>query len=352
LDELKQGAISIDEYRGLTGRAPKGIDGLLVPTNLSPVMMGGNTQPAEETPEPDMSPTSRVNPAQRPGRPSGNNQSPPDEVTRQGDAATPPIMPLNPAPMTERSGAEIPESKDFNQVAEKRYRHIKRLETSVGLQVTSFLKRQSRVVMEKANSKKIKEKVASGETITVGEIFDRSVWDSQLLDDAKTWISAIVIDGAIEIAGSKSGELGIDLNNQEILTIIDTHIGRIKSINDSVEVAISELVTANLPKGHKAFADSLSEWFEKSITNRTATIARTEVSAAFNNGMIWAAKQLGYSKKTWLTVDNSSRHSDLMHKTIDINEGFSFDGESLSYPGDVHANPKSTINCRCTLDFS
>ena len=352
LDELKQGAISIDEYRGLTGRAPKGIDGLLVPTNLSPVMMGGDTQPTQEAPEEDMSPTNRVNPAQRPGRPSGNNQEPPENIARQGDAVTPPTVPLNPAPMTERSGAEIPESKDYNQVAEKRYRHIKRLETSVGLQVTSFLKRQSRVVMEKANSKKIKEKVAAGETITVSDIFDRSVWDSQLLDDAKTWISAIVIDGAVEIAGSKSGELGIDLNNQEILTIIDTHMGRIKSINESTENAITELINAKLPEGHKAFVEILADWFEKSITNRTASIARTEVVAAFNSGMVWSAKQLGFSKKTWLTVDNSSRHSDLMHKTIDINEEFSLGESKAFYPGDVNASPEFTINCRCTLDFS
>ena len=136
LEELKQGAISIDEYRELTGREGVGMDDLLVPTNLSPVVMstdGSGTQPGE-----------RVNPNQNPGR---RPNDAPDEAVPMG-AANAPSSPRidtdntnDPSPrpifapaMSELSAPEPESTKETTNI-QRRTRQLDRLEASVTLQI-------------------------------------------------------------------------------------------------------------------------------------------------------------------------------------------------------------------------
>lgn len=96
--------------------------------------------------------------------------------------------------------------------------------------------------------------------------------------------------------------------------------------------------------------------------SRAATIARTEVVAANNQGGLasWGAvsQALGATGaqvlKTWLaTEDVATRetHSDIDGTEIPIGETFTVGGSEMTGPGDDNADPAETVNCRCTLTY-
>lgn len=358
LEELKQGAISIDEYRLLTNRDPVGIDELLVPTNLSPVVMQTNhgatgTQPQSSDGRPLLNPNQR--PGQRPGNapdkpvPSGVGQAPTSDATVERENPpsprpiyTPPLTPL---------AQEIDESKAIDDSTMRRVNQLTRLEQSVSLQVGSLLKRQERVLMEKASSKKVKEKWESGEGIKASDIFDIDVWDNQLVADGKAWVSAVFLDGAIEIASAKMDSLNLESANE----IVSGRVSAIKVINQTTMKNVEKIILNNSTKTHADFVAELKEWFSSVFEKRVKTISKTEVGGAFNAGLLWAAKQLGYSQKTWvhLNADGSrSDHAEMASTSIAIDDAFTVSGKSVMYPGDIDGDASSNLNCHCTLMFS
>lgn len=357
LDELKQGAISIDEYRLLTGRNPVGIKDLLVPTNLSPMVLSTSGNVVAEDISDAASPSNRLNPAQRPGRPPKSPDSASGSVT---DNAVPPSSESGPHPIPVNSPAmnelslEIEETKEDDGLAEKRFRHIQRLETSVAIQLASSFKRQRRVIMEKASSRKVKEKWESG-GISVSDIFDASIWNEQFVEDAKTWVSACFIDGMIEIDGISSVNNSGNLNNPNITSIIDSRSKKMELVNQTTKSAIEKLINSMSSETHEKFLNQLDVALTENSQNRIKAIARTEVTGSFNLGMVIAAKAAGFTKKKWIPMsDDNSRHnhSNIGSSTIGIDDMFVLDGKSLNYPGDVDGGPADVINCRCTIKFS
>lgn len=353
LEELKQGAISIDEYRELTGRKGVGIDELLIPTNLSPVVMQTNQTDQPENGAP-------LNPNQRPGR---RPNDAPDEALPNAAPSTatderiegtneptprsifmPPLTPL---------AHDIEESKEIDSVSLRRIRQINRLEQSVALQVGSLLKRQERVVMEKAASKRVKEKWDSGEGIKASEIFDIEVWDKQLITDAKTWVGSVFLDGAIEVASQKMEAINPDEMSLEEL--MSPRIKAVHSINQTTMKNIEKIILEHRSKSHQEFVTALRAWFSQAFANRVKTISRTEVGGTFNAGLLWAAKKLGYTKKIWAhKAGDSSRehHMEVAGTEVAIDEAFIIDGKSIMYPGDTEAPAEFNMNCSCTLLFS
>jgi len=355
LEELKQGAISIDEYRNLTGRDAVGIDELLIPTNLSPVVMQTNNS---ASPNGDGQP---LNPNQRPGRrPAGSPDKPvPDGQTSSQSAQDNRVDPTNnepspravyTPPLTEL-GLEFGEFKSSEDAGTHRMRQLNRLEQSVGLQVGSLFKRQERVVLEKASSKKSKEKWDSAEKLKVEDIFDSAVWDRQLTSDAKTWMSSVFLDGVIEMASNRIDSL--DMDEQKLEETLSPRLKTILRINETTKSNIQRLLDECKDSTHAEFVLALRQWMNSSFTKRVKTIAVTEVGGAFNAGLIWAAKQLGYSTKTWvhLASDTSrSEHANLASTTVSIDDPFIVSGKSVQYPGDPEHDDNH--NCRCTLLFS
>lgn len=353
LEELKQGAISIDEYRELTGREGVGIDELLIPTNLSPVVMQTNPSGTPENGAP-------LNPNQRPGR-RPNDQ--PDEQLPNATPSTrtderiestnepvprsifmPPLTPL---------AHDIDESKEIDSVGSRRVSQINRLEQSVGLQVGSLLKRQERVVMEKAASKRVKEKWDSGEGIKASEIFDIEVWDKQLITDAKTWVGSVFLDGAIEIASQKMESINPD--DVSLEDLMSPRIKAVSAINQTTLKNIEKIILEHRSKSHQEFVLALRAWFSQAFANRVKMISRTEVGGTFNAGLLWAAKKLGYTKKIWVhkAGDNSrGDHMELSGQEVGIDEPFIIDGKSVMYPGDTEAPASVNMNCSCTLLFA
>lgn len=363
LEELKQGAISIDEYRLLTGRNAVGINNLLVPTNLSPVVLQVNassTEASNQAPgEPTGSPNARLNPAQRPGRPPKDSNKPDTQdvisdvnVSNNTDTGPKP-RPVNAVPAT--LGMEVPEAKEDDGLAERRYRHIQRIETSVALQIASSFKRQRRVILEKASSRKVKEKWDSVGQIQASEIYDIDVWNAQFVEDAKTWISASVLDGMIEIAGVGAINNADNLNTPNITEMINQRSKKMEFVNETTKSIIQKVISETNGKSHAEFVSNLDIALSTTTGTRIKTIARTEVSGAFNSGMIAAAKTAGFSRKEWVPMSaEGSRHShaSMGVQMIDIDESFTIDGKSISYPGDVDGDAEDVINCRCTLRFS
>lgn len=353
LEELKQGAISIDEYRELTGREGVGIDELLVPTNLSPVVMSTDGSGLQDG--------DRVNPNQRPGRRPGDQ---PDEaVPTAGNVPTSPRVTTdnsdNPSPRAIYEPALSPLSHPMGEAvkdvstAQRRTRQLDRLEASVTLQIASFFKRQQRVVMEKAGSKKLKERWDSGEKITVDDFFDIEVWNSQLETDGKTWISAVFLDGAIDIAGDGFDRL--DMQGKAVQELIEDRISNLLLVNTTTLVNMQKMLDAYAGRPHSAFAIELGQWMAESFPKRIKTIVRTEVSGAFNAGLMWGARQLGYTQKTWIhstNDDGRAEHHHVANTTVPIDEPFDIQGKSVRFPGDFVGDGTAVINCRCTLSFA
>lgn len=361
LEELKQGAISIDEYRLLTGRNPVGINNLLVPTNLSPVVLEVNASATEESnqaPGEQMSPSNRVNPSQRPGRPPKNPNKPDTEdvisdvnvSSRRDSGPNPRSVDATPATLS----FEIPEAKEDDGLAERRYRHVQRLETSVALQIASSFKRQRRVIMEKASSRKVKEKWESS-GVSASDIFDVDVWNSQFVEDAKTWISACVLDGMIEIAGVGAINNADNLSAPDITNIIEQRSKKMEMVNQTTKSIIEKAIQDMSGETHDAFVSHLDSVLTSSTANRIKIISRTEVAGSFNSGMMAAAKSAGLTRKQWIALSSENsrhNHASITPDAIGIDESFALDGKSMSYPGDVDGDAEDVINCRCTIKFS
>lgn len=353
LEELKQGAISIDEYRQLTGRDAVGIDELLVPTNLSPVVMSTDGTGLQEG--------DRVNPNQRPGRRPGDQ--PDEQLPAAGNSPTSPRVTTdnteNPSPRPIFEPALAPLShpmgdgvKDASKI-QRRTRQLDRLEASVTLQIASYFKRQQRVVMEKANSKKLKERWDSGEKIEVDDFFDVEVWNGQLETDGKTWISAVFLDGAIDIAGEGFDRL--DMQGKAVQELITDRLGNLLLVNQTTRMNMKKMLDAFAGRPHSAFVAELTTWMTDSFSKRIKTIVRTEVSGAFNAGLLWAARQLGFTKKTWVhsnDEDGRTEHHHVSNMTVGIDDNFDIEGKSVRFPGDFVGDGTSVINCRCTLSFA
>jgi len=353
LEELKQGAISIDEYRELTSREGVGIDELLVPTNLSPVVMS--------TDGTGLADGSRVNPNQNPGR--RPNDQPDEAVPAASNVPTSPRVTTdntdNPSPRPIYEPALSPlahpmgeEAKESSSI-QRRTRQLDRLEASVTLQIASYFKRQQRVVMEKAASKKLKERWDSSEKIQVEDFFDIEVWNEQLETDGKTWISAVFLDGAIDIASEGFDRL--DMQGKAVQELIADRIVNLLLVNTTTRLNMQKILDAYTGRPHSAFVAELSKWMTDSFSKRIKTIVRTEVSGAFNAGLLWAARQLGFTRKTWLHLDDEdgrAEHREISNMTVGIDENFDISGKSVRFPGDFVGDGTSVINCRCTLSFA
>lgn len=87
--------------------------------------------------------------------------------------------------------------------------------------------------------------------------------------------------------------------------------------------------------------------------SRARTIARTEIGAAQNAGMIDAAEQLQVRYlKEWISIEDGRTrlsHTLVDGKKIPREQKFRVGDAELEYPGDPNGPPEEIINCRCTM---
>jgi len=132
--------------------------------------------------------------------------------------------------------------------------------------------------------------------------------------------------------------------------IADTSINSLTNIlHKAAEEGLSISATSRLLKSE----------FNRLSTTRATRIARTEVISASNRGSVKTVEGLGNEfdiefKKVWLATGGGrtrSSHSAASGQTVNMNENFNVNGESLEYPGDVNGSAGNIINCRCTTIY-
>jgi len=114
-----------------------------------------------------------------------------------------------------------------------------------------------------------------------------------------------------------------------------------KQVNEAINRIINEGgATEDVKRGIKDYYNR--------TTNRAETIARTEVTAQLNGGLLLQYDDIGVEKKEWLTnIDEFTRESHVMlnGEIRRIDEQFS---NGLMFAGDF-GDPAETINCRCSI---
>lgn len=103
-------------------------------------------------------------------------------------------------------------------------------------------------------------------------------------------------------------------------------------------------------------AHRVAETMGEKNMNAAIRDARTMTTGAENAGRVEAMKRAEDKgiklRKGWLaTLDGRTRHA---HRQLDgqmvgVDESFEVDGQKIRFPGDPHAAPYLTWNCRCTL---
>jgi SPP1 gp7 family putative phage head morphogenesis protein len=140
--------------------------------------------------------------------------------------------------------------------------------------------------------------------------------------------------------------IGDEAVRQNIVGISETTRNQIVSLveNGAEEGLGTEEVAGNITKALPAISKA-----------RGATIARTEIGSAAENGSIAAAKETGLMlEKQWLSVtDSRSRpeHAAMNGVIVGMDEVFDVDGVAMKHPKDPAGGAKNIINCRCTTAF-
>ena len=95
--------------------------------------------------------------------------------------------------------------------------------------------------------------------------------------------------------------------------------------------------------------DKLDTKYKKS---RAKMIARTNANALDNKVRLDTAKQIGFTKKIWVTEQDDRvrpSHQRLHGKVLSLEGEFKVGDTNLSYPSGEADNPKEVVNCRCKI---
>jgi SPP1 gp7 family putative phage head morphogenesis protein len=118
-----------------------------------------------------------------------------------------------------------------------------------------------------------------------------------------------------------------------------------KQVNDTITKLIDDGSSVDELKG------GIKQYFNRA-NNRAETIARTEITAQLNGGLLLQYDQAGIKQKQWVTnIDEYTRDAHVMAngQIVDTNKAFLVDGEFLMMPGDGNGSAGNVINCRCSV---
>ena len=230
-----------------------------------------------------------------------------------------------------------------------------RLSESVTLQMATFFQRQKRVVLEKWKSKKIREKVNKGVSVSVNDIFDTPTWDSQLLADAKTFLMATIIDGGNEV-GLLVGKQ-IEQDEELVAAAVLAGLRHIPEVNRTTRKLLEEKITQGIMEGKSvdAIAKEIDSVFAGAIRNRARITATNIVAFGVNEGQIISAAKQGWRYKVWLSQQDEkvrATHTHADGQARPIEQPFLVGGYMMMHPGAQTASIKETVNCRCTMLFT
>lgn len=137
-------------------------------------------------------------------------------------------------------------------------------------------------------------------------------------------------------------------------------ISRVVTIEDTYKRTIADLLATRMEDGltireaAKEIQDIVGR--RRFYRWQALRIARTETTAAANNGAIQAGDVSGYvMEKEWISaLDERTRiypfnHRQMNGKRVGLNDKFNVSGQDLAYPGDPEGSAGNVINCRCSV---
>lgn len=164
----------------------------------------------------------------------------------------------------------------------------------------------------------------------------------------------IVGDVVVDAATGQALRPGLNVSDKIITDLVDRHIGRLQDLGPLVQASLRDAL-------HLAVSNQLT--LDEVIREIQATgplgataaraIARTELTAATNGGMLTGWKRDGFPFKQWISLhDERVRHAHLeADKQIKPTEQeFEVGGWPAQYPGDPRLPVHLRINCRCYMD--
>lgn len=192
-------------------------------------------------------------------------------------------------------------------------------------------------------------------------IFDNQLEDTILGEMAEDYLKKVFAESGDETFGRYRLEGMFDVNNPEVLAAIDARKNRIVGCNR----VTFRMVQGILQEGYESGASigelekEIRGLFGRMSSGRAITIARTEMSSAYNGGEFAAFKQGEIPKKKWISTPDAyirtyENGDEFDHKladgeSVETNAHFQQTGEPLLHPGDPAGSAGNVINCRCTF---
>lgn len=192
--------------------------------------------------------------------------------------------------------------------------------------------------------------------------------DSEREDDLDNWLKAADELAAVMQAKLSSGlstggnfqleTLGLpgrfDVRNHEAEKWLagKQHDYWLETVEATTKSLLSERlaeVMADAPTMEKLIL-AVNDVMGGRITSSSETIARTEISGAYNAGQDITRHLVGVTGKEWVaTQDARTRSAHYEADGQERDQGLAFDvgGEPLMYPGDPDGSVENIVNCRC-----
>jgi len=231
----------------------------------------------------------------------------------------------------------------------------------MAIQMAAYFQRQKRVVLEKWKSRNMREKVNKGIHVGVNDILDIPTWDNQLLADAKTWLTAVLVEGShgvTQITGTKDHQE--DDDDEAVLLLsrsLMAGLARFAEINRTTRRQIEKKIEKGVGAGKSVddIAEEIEKVFSDAVKVRARMIANNTVVFGVNEGQMIGASKEGYRYKVWLSMEDSKvrpTHVRADGQARPITEPFLVGGYRMMHPGDPSGSIKETANCRCTMLFT
>lgn len=375
LKEHNEGVISIDEYREATGREPiaNGVGAVItMPTTRSPY---ATTDGSEVTMVPQVQ-------EQNVGMPPNQSVSDtPDSSPRSDRSERDETVEM---PVTDKTlSLEEIAAMDFKIVDNYEEASLEDEMVVVGAslkqdyehlipQVSSLMKRfherQGRVVTEKLEGQKMRKLQerrkkllenngpVSGANLpaelsaksAVGTIFDKSVWDRQLAEDARPVIESIVS----EFAHDAASKTNLEVSDSDISDLAETLLAGLRKINDDMEeslmVALAAIAIQDKSSGE--LAKSIAPIFEEALVSDDDIASSVVVSAAMA-GKLLPFRGKESATKTWISLGDGvkSTHLNVNGKSIPVDDKFDVGTTKMSYPCEFTSGHIHKSDCRCGL---
>lgn len=194
---------------------------------------------------------------------------------------------------------------------------------------------------------------------------DNGLWVEQLNSKVRPSILDVV-RSAYRAATGKQPPGGFD-QSDKVTRYLDQSINRMVNTPDEVYRRITKSLAEGVAAGESVpdlaarVDEILTVTGNDNWTNRSVTVARTEVTAAQNVGALAAGAQRAITErqpmvKTWVATTrppSSSRtrpdHLEADGQTVPLTEPFLIGGHRMQFPGDPSGPADEVINCRCSL---